>query len=798
MESHADARMRRRGWRLALGSLGLAVLAGCAGPRVRIPVLPRPAPGYEARIDSLDLVDPEAVRGRRIALDPGHGGRFPGSMGVNGFSEAAANLAVAARLRDLLAARGATVFLTRETDRDFLSPADSSLRADLTERMRLVNAFAPDLFVSIHHNADAGGAHDVNETQTYYRLGDDGPSLDAAESVHRFLVRNLGIEAHRILPGNYFVLRGTDAPALLTESSYITNPDVEAKLVLPEKQRLEAEALYLGIAHYFSRGAPVVESFVAKAAPDAAPDTAFGDIAAPRFEALVRGAFDDAVLEIDGAPARLERFGQRLAGYARGVLDPGPHEAVLRVRRAGAAAARPVRLGFTIAPEVARVTAEAWPARVSPGDAPVAVRFAFQDRLGRFVRDTLTVRAAWKARRGTIDTLLAVRDGVAWARVPAGAAGTLAFSLHAVGDSARIWSAAAEIEAAPDTAAPWRGVVHAVTGTAGAEGHWAPLAEPLREARGTAEPARVLTWLNREGFAVLPRGPRGAVIVPRLAGYRAWPDSLAPAADGVPVVHRVPIAMGALHGRRITLDPDGGGADAAGIGKSGTRGANVNLRVARVLAGFLAAAGAAVRMTRAGDEGLSDIQRVQISEAFRSDRFLRIGHRSHPPRLGHYFSSDGGRAWAARTGAAFERLGLPRPPIEEDAQYPLQQTSCPALYASVARVDSAATEEALLAPGALRAEAYALYLGLLGEWSAGAEMPVDSVRVLDAEGRPVAGAAVTLGDALLLESDERGIVRFARTEPVPVEVSVADSRVNATRVLLDSARGVILTGPRGR
>src|SRR5262249_25427870 len=152
-------------------------------------------------------VDTTAVRGRRIVLDPGHGGVFRGALGVHGLTEAEVNLGVALHLRGLLEARGAQVLMTRTDDRDFLTPADSSLRSDLAERVRIAGAFHPDLFVSVHHNADARGAHDVNSTQTYYKLGDEGPSLDAAQSVHRFLVRNLGIAEQRILPGNYYVLR---------------------------------------------------------------------------------------------------------------------------------------------------------------------------------------------------------------------------------------------------------------------------------------------------------------------------------------------------------------------------------------------------------------------------------------------------------------------------------------------------------------------------------------------------------------------------------------------------------------
>src|SRR5207249_9454780 len=140
--------------------------------------------------------------GRHIALLPGHGAAVDGPDGVHAHAETDVNLAEALELRNLLQAHGEMVFMPRSTDRDFLTPADSSLRADLNERVRLANQFQPDLFVSIHHNADPGGAHDRNETQTYYKLGDDGSSLDAAASIHRYLRRNLSIEAQRILAGN--------------------------------------------------------------------------------------------------------------------------------------------------------------------------------------------------------------------------------------------------------------------------------------------------------------------------------------------------------------------------------------------------------------------------------------------------------------------------------------------------------------------------------------------------------------------------------------------------------------------
>ena len=220
--------------------------------------------------------------------------------------------------------------------------------------------------------------------------------------------------------------------------------------------------------------------------------------------------------------------------------------------------------------------------------------------------------------------------------------------------------------------------------------------------------------------------------VPALPGYRAWP------ADSALPPRFVAACGGALHGRRIVLDPEGGGDDAAGQGPGGTRAATLNLECARVLAGFLAAAGAQVRLTRAGDLALSEVERVQASEAFGAERFLRIAHRAGSPRLGAHPSSVTGRAWAARTAAALAALGRSAPPVTDEAAYVIRQTSCPALLASPGSLGDEASEARLLAPGALRAEAYALFLGLAREWAPDAAWPADSLAVLDDAGRGAA------------------------------------------------------------
>ena len=820
----ANVSARTRALRGFAGPLMLAaLLAGCAHAPPPPPTAPRPKPGYERRVDELNSVDASRLAGQRIAIDPGHGGLFRGALGQHGLTEAEVNLGVALALDSLLTSRGAIVFLTRSTDRDFLTPADSSLKGDLTERARLAGEFHPDLFLSIHHNADARGAHDVNETQTYYKLGDDGPSLDAASDVHRYLVRNLGIEKHRILPGNYLVLRSCASPALLTESSYITNPDVEAKLQQSDKRRLEAEALYLGLAKYFARRAPEIDTVWAFAPGGGRGDTTLRT-PYPVIAARVRGAFDRVRLTLDGDEVEPVVRGDSISWTPDQPLAMGPHEAMLSARLAGEGAARPRTTRFRIAGARELVVAEFPDQTLWTGDQPLGLRMRVLSDAGTPYRDSLRVRvrSVGAIQVSPADTQVVLPHGEGWlyyrarkwaprrARPHVSDLSLKIEMLTGHGDS--VLEDSEPVFARITTWAPAGRRTSSRTGFARAM----PGDTVLCNAPGTTGDDPSVTWINADGFIRLYRDSSGDVAIPRLAGYRPWPTEhgaqLAPrdsaeAQSFVPVPAAAPewppafvaICGGALHGHRIVLDPAGGGDETGGEGVSGTRAAALNLQVARALAGYLAAAGAQVKLTREGDLAISDVERVQISEAFHAERYLRIGHAPEPPMLGYYFSSAAGKAWASRTQAAFAALGLPAPRPGEDAQYPLQQTSCPALFASPARVDDPASEERLLAPGVLRAEAYALFVSLAREWATDAAWPVDSLDVRDAAGQPAAGAPVTLGGAFVLQSGTSGRVRFARTEPGPIGVEWSANGSVRRRVLLESDRGAVLsTGATGR
>ncbi|HOS76329.1 MAG TPA: N-acetylmuramoyl-L-alanine amidase, partial [Verrucomicrobiota bacterium] len=59
------------------------------------------------------------LSGRKVVIDPGHGGSDPGATGYDGPgkpNEADFNLAVSLKLRTLLQAAGCSVVMTRSTD----------------------------------------------------------------------------------------------------------------------------------------------------------------------------------------------------------------------------------------------------------------------------------------------------------------------------------------------------------------------------------------------------------------------------------------------------------------------------------------------------------------------------------------------------------------------------------------------------------------------------------------------------------------------------------------------------------
>jgi N-acetylmuramoyl-L-alanine amidase len=87
------------------------------------------------------------LTGRKIGVDPGHGGGDPGAIGPTGYQEKEAALMTALALKRYLEADGATVFMTRRTD-----PAGGA-QIDLATRSGYFVSNAVDRALSVHYNS---------------------------------------------------------------------------------------------------------------------------------------------------------------------------------------------------------------------------------------------------------------------------------------------------------------------------------------------------------------------------------------------------------------------------------------------------------------------------------------------------------------------------------------------------------------------------------------------------------------------------------------------------------------------
>jgi len=196
-----------------------------------------------------------SVRGRVIALDPGHGGIDPGAIGVNGLTEDAVNLAVSQRLAALLAQAGAVVVLTRAetTDLAGATPGGPSARkrVDLRARVSTVNLSGADVIVSIHANRFGNPAE--RGAQTFYNPHRFPQNRLLAEMIQRQLQAITGETRRKISEHiDHYVLNHTDMPGVTVELGFLSNPRDAALLGDPAYQQRIAYAIFVGLAHYFA------------------------------------------------------------------------------------------------------------------------------------------------------------------------------------------------------------------------------------------------------------------------------------------------------------------------------------------------------------------------------------------------------------------------------------------------------------------------------------------------------------------------------------------------------------------
>ena len=198
----------------------------------------------------------------KVCIDPGHNkwGIDTGAQG-NGLFEQDITLDIGLRLKPLLEASGIQVVMTRTGDR---VPGDyTTVTGSLKARCDIANTAVVDLYVAIHINAGGGTGCEV------WVLSTGGRAEFAAKAALAQLV-TAGSWANRgIKVAADYVLKYTDAPAILTENGFIDTIADANKLSKPEFRQALAVAHAKGICNYFD--IPYVEGFTPIPTPTPTP-----------------------------------------------------------------------------------------------------------------------------------------------------------------------------------------------------------------------------------------------------------------------------------------------------------------------------------------------------------------------------------------------------------------------------------------------------------------------------------------------------------------------------------------------
>jgi len=211
---------------------------------------------------------------RRIVIDPGHGGRDPGAIAENGLKEKDIVLKIARSLSDKLRGQLAVnVILTR----------DSDVFIPLEERTAIANTSKGDLFISLHVNSAPQPSVLGVETYTLNLTNDEkamqlaafenatstskmsdledilseilnytkiDESTKLAKHMQSSMTSGLNLRDLGVKQAPFYVLIGAQMPAVLTEVTFLSNPDEARRLQKSSYLETIADQIVAGIGDY--------------------------------------------------------------------------------------------------------------------------------------------------------------------------------------------------------------------------------------------------------------------------------------------------------------------------------------------------------------------------------------------------------------------------------------------------------------------------------------------------------------------------------------------------------------------
>jgi N-acetylmuramoyl-L-alanine amidase len=188
-------------------------------------------------------------------IDAGHGGMDGGAISAEGLRESDLNLAVAIKLDILFRFYGIPSVMLRQDDTMLHSPG-GSIRSrkndDLRNRARLVNDTPGAMLISIHQNTFP--QRSVHGAQTFYNThGRAGEWAEITQHALRAALDPNNTRVHKPAPGSLYLYSHVNAPAILVECGFLSNPAEAARLAQRGTQRRLALAVLAGYFQFMAK-----------------------------------------------------------------------------------------------------------------------------------------------------------------------------------------------------------------------------------------------------------------------------------------------------------------------------------------------------------------------------------------------------------------------------------------------------------------------------------------------------------------------------------------------------------------
>ena len=229
------------------------------------------------------LILPKAYKQKIIVVDPGHGGKDSGGIGIGGKMEKVAVLEIAKKVKYYLQKEGYKVYLTRDRD----------IFRKLRWRTHFANIHHADLFISIHCNITPNHSTATKGITTYFlsptrdaraiRVAKlENKEIKGLNYIDQRLIlgflnhdriiasQKFGIDVQAgmlyslrkkykdvidrgVRPAPFWVLVGTQMPAILIETGFLTNPMEAKRLFNSNYQTRLAKGIAIGVYNYFQK-----------------------------------------------------------------------------------------------------------------------------------------------------------------------------------------------------------------------------------------------------------------------------------------------------------------------------------------------------------------------------------------------------------------------------------------------------------------------------------------------------------------------------------------------------------------